>query len=88
MNHRILLSKLSHYGTKCIENHWFKSYVHKRKRAVFVNGFLADLQTVITGFPQGSILGPLLFLIFINDLVGTTKYFSVRVFADDTSLTA
>ena len=88
VNHSILLSKLDLYGIRNIEIQWFRSYLSKRTQKVHVNGMFSDSLAIYTGVPQGSILGSLLFLISINDIVKITNYFSLRLFADDTSLTA
>ena len=87
VNHSILLTKLTFYGIEDLDNQWFDSYLHKRKQRVLVNGIFPDLLMNNSGVPQGSILGPFLFLIYINDIEQATKEFSIRLFADDTSLT-
>ena len=83
-----LLSKLLSYGIQKPHIDWFKSYLNKRKQRVFVNGNISDTMPITSGVPQGSILGPLLFLIYINDFTQSSDFFSMRLFADDTSLTA
>ena len=88
VNHSILLSKLDLYGIRGNANQWFRSYLSNRKQKVFVNGVESNFLLVNSGVPQGSILGPFLFLIYINDFEKATNYFSLRLFADDTSLTA
>ena len=88
VNHSILLSKLDLYGIRGLENQWFRSYLSNRKQKVFVNGVESNFLLVNSGVPQGSILGPFLLLIYINDFGKATNYFSLRLFADDTSLTA
>ena len=87
VNHSILLSKLDVYGIQDIENQWFRSYLNKRKQKVFVNRVESDFLEVNSGVPQGLILGPVLFLVYIYDIVNATNYFSIRLFADDTLLT-
>ena len=87
VNHSILLSKLSYYGIKGLENLWFKSYLQQRRQTVYVNGVFSDIQVIELGVPQGSVLGRILFLIYINDFSYASSYFSTRLFADDTSLT-
>ena len=71
-----------------MENLWFKSYLQHIRQTVYVNSVYADIQAIKLGVPQGSVLGPILFLIYINDLSRATTYFSTRLFSDDTSLTA
>ncbi len=66
---------------------WFKSYLTDRKQKTFVNGQMSDFCPIICGVPQGSILGPLLFLIYINDLPACHLHSVPRIYADDTSLT-
>ena len=82
----ILLSKLEHYGVRGLANEWFKSYLSKRKQYVSINGYDSNLADVKFGVPQGSVLGPLLFLIYINDLNQTLKFCKVHHFADYTNL--
>ena len=65
---------------------WFKSYLSDRKQIAFINGYNSDLMPVDCGVPQGSVLGPLLFLIYINDLHKAIQYCKVHHFADDTNL--
>ena len=86
VEHDILLSKLEHYGVCGLANEWFKSYLSKRKQYVSINGYDSNLADVKFGVPQGSVLGPLLLLIYINDLNQTLKFSKVHHFADDTNL--
>ena len=81
-----ILKKLDHYGIRGVANKWFKSYLSNRKQFVSINGVNSDLQTMKFGVPRGSVLGPLLFLIYINDLNSTIKFCTTRHFADDTNL--
>jgi hypothetical protein len=86
VNHKILLDKLSHYGIRGIANDWFSSYLSNRTQYVSILGFDSKIMSVPHGVPQGSVLGPLLFLIYINDLHNAIKFSKVYHFADDTNL--
>ena len=86
VSHDILLKKLEHYGIRGIANNWFKSYLSNRQQFVSINGFKSRHQGMEYGVPQGSVLGPLLFLVYINDLHKAVKYSTVHHFADDTNL--
>ena len=86
MSHDILLEKLDHYGIKGISNDWFISYLNNRPQFFSINGFSFDYKTIKYGAPQGSVLGPLLFLIFINDLNIAIKHSETFYFANDTCL--
>jgi hypothetical protein len=88
VSHQILLSKLSHYGIRGLPLRWFTSYLSDRKQSVKVTGALSSQRTVTHGVPQGSVLGPLLFLLYINDLTVFTRTENLKLllFADDTTL--
>ena len=81
----ILLSKLEHYGFRGTSNLWFKNYLNGRKQFTSIRGADSSLKEISCGVPQGSILGPILFLILINDLPKASKFFTI-LFADDTTL--
>lgn len=86
-SHDILLLKLEKYGINNIELQWFKNYLKGRKQNCLVNDFLSDMSDLLVGVPQGSILGPILFLIFINDYHLTLNdHTKSCLFADDTEL--
>jgi Reverse transcriptase (RNA-dependent DNA polymerase) len=84
-NIEILLKKLQNVGITGTELRWFSSYLTDRFQYVNINGFDSNLLEILIGVPQGSILGPLLFLIYINDLPGCTELLS-KLFADDTAI--
>ena len=86
LNHKILITKLHYYGMDELTLAWFKSYLSNRKQALRFNDTLSEWENISTGVPQGSVLGPLLFLIYINDINNVSTLFHEILFADDTSL--
>lgn len=87
VNHDILIHKLRTYGIQPRSLSWFQSYVCMRKQKCCVNGFLSSERLLGCGVPQGSILGPLMFLLFINDLPKCLRHSKARMYADDTNIT-
>ena len=86
LDHSIHIHKLQYYGITGIALNWFKSYLSSRLQYVYINGSISSMQHITTGVPQGSILRPLLFLIYMNDLPNVSALLKYILFADDTSL--
>ena len=87
VEHDILLSKMNLYGIQGITLDWFRSYLINRTLKCLFNGSLSRICSVKCGVPQGTILGPLLFLIYINDLPNCLTSCQPRMYADDTHIT-
>ncbi len=85
VNHKLLLQKLQSYGINGCTLHWFSSYLCKRTQAVSINSTFSDVKNIDIGVPQGSILGPLLFIIYVNTLPDCINCKCV-MYADDTTL--
>ena len=86
IDHQISLRQLQCYGIRGIACHWFKSYLQNRVQYVSYNTKDSDVMKITCGVPQGSILGPLLFILYINDIVKVSTVLNPVLFADDTSL--
>ena len=86
VNHKILLDKLEYYGIRGSSLKWFESYLTDRKRCARIGDTHSSIDTVKCGVPQESILGPLLFLIYINDIVESCNILQFTLCADDTCI--
>ena len=86
LSHDILLTKLRYYGIQGMALNWFQSYLTKRSQYVQYNDTSSSIREIETGVPQGSILGSLLFIIYMNDIHTVSDKFSFILYADDTTL--
>ena len=86
VNHDILIKKLEIYGVRGIALNWFASYLSQRQQYVSFNDCNSNVGNISCGVPQGSILGPLLFLVYVNDMFRVSSILETVLFADDTSL--
>jgi len=86
IDHKILIDKLFFYGIRGVGQDWFKSYLSNRKQCVCLNNTCSSYKSVVCGVPQGSILGPLLFILYVNDIVNCSNILYFTLFADDTNM--
>ena len=86
VNHKILLGKLHHYGIRGTALSLIESYLTDRQQCVQINNAISDLEYISHGVPQGSILGPLFFLLYINDIAESSDILKFYLFADDTAI--
>ena len=86
VDHKLLVEKLSFYGVRGIANTWLENYLMNRKQYVVVDNQASRMQFIKCGVPQGSVLGPVLFLLFINDICNVSNLLKFVLFADDTNI--
>jgi retron-type reverse transcriptase len=86
IDHNILIRKLEHYGIRGVAKDWFENYLYNRKQIVKYNGVQSEEMTIRSGVPQGSVLGTLLFLLYINDIQYCSELISIVFFAVDTNI--
>ena len=86
VDHDILLKKLDVYGIRGCLYDWLKSYLSDRTQTTCINNHISKKATISYGFPQGFILGPLLLLLYINDICMAFKVLKFHLFADDTNI--
>ena len=86
VNHKILLDKLNYYGFRGIVNQWFSSYLTNRTQTTEINSYISDKEVVNCGVPQRSVLRPLLFLLYVNDIQHCSRKVKFVLFADDTNV--
>ena len=86
INHEIMIFKLYHYGIRGVAHKWFGSYLKDREQYVEYASSKSELNNISCGIPQGSIWGPLLFLLYINDLANVSNVLLTILFADDSNL--
>ena len=86
VDHDILLKKLEYYGVRGLSRDWIQSYLKNRKQFVSISNSTSNTKEITAGVPQRSVLGSLLFLLYINDLHRSVKYSKTFHFADDTNI--
>ena len=86
VDHKIPLHKLDHYGFRGVINKWFSSYLQGRIQTTQIDSYISARKDTTCGVPQGSVLGPLLFLIYINDIQDSSEKLKFFLFADDTNI--
>ena len=86
INHNLLIEKLEAYGIRRVKLSWFSNYLSERRQRMLLDGEHSDWTGLTKGVPQGSILGPMLFLLFVNDLSDVVQHCTVNLYTDDTTI--
>jgi hypothetical protein len=86
IDHELLIKKMEYFGIRGVVNNWLSSYLSNRKQYVQINNSSSNLLDMVCGVPQGSVLGPILFIMYINDICNVSSILKMILFADDTNL--